>query len=130
LPFSAPIQSIPPHFLSAIHLNILTSSIPPHRFSDDSDDDECDDDDDPEVSNFNRSKRYLLSTSLDVDPRIPYKSELRGLPPGLASRTVPPKQSRAQDHQTILVTSMLMGSGDGRESKVRIHCTAQHISFK
>ena len=91
------------------------------RLSDDSDDDECDDDDDPEVSVFNRSKRYLLSTSLDVDPRIPYKSELRGLPPGLASRSAPPKQSRAQDHQTILVTSMLMGLGEGRESKVRTH---------
>jgi hypothetical protein len=110
---------------SAIHLNFFTSSNPTHRISDDSDDDECDDDDDPEVSNFNRSKRYLLSTSLDVDPRVPYKSELRGLPPGLASRTVPPKQSRAQDHQTILVTSMLMGSGDGRESKVRIHSAAR-----
>lgn len=107
-------------------LPILLSSNLIHRQSDDSDDDECDDDDDPEVSNFNRSKRYLLSTSLDVDPRIPYKSELRGLPPGLASRTVPPKQSRAQDHQTILVTSMLMGSGDGKESKVRIRSTAQH----
>ena len=125
---SNPIQSnlFQPTFChsSAIYLNILTSSIPTHRLSDDSDDDECDDDDDPEVSNFNRSKRYLLSTSLDVDPRIPYKSELRGLPPGLASRTVPPKQSRAQDHQTILVTSMLMGSGDGRESKVGIYSTA------
>jgi uncharacterized protein YaaR (DUF327 family) len=81
-----------------------------------------------------RSWRHLLSTSLDVDLRLPYRSELRGLPRSVGLRGLGPlgdgvrtsgplvgelKRISASDHQTLLVTSMLMGMGEGREGKVQ-----------
>ena len=103
------------------------------------------------------SLRYLLSTSLDVDTKYPYSSEIRGLTHTGNNNTFNDNNnnnnnnnansnnnnsnndnnnnnnddnnnnnirssrcqlSTAKDHQTILVTSMLMGLGEGKEGKV------------
>ena len=107
--FSPPLPSSPllPCLCSPFHV----------RFEGDSDDDEYTDGDLADKT-LQRSKRYLLSTSLDVDPRLPYRSELRGIPQGFSPRPGPVKGWSAEEHQTILVTSMLMGSGEGREGRV------------
>jgi hypothetical protein len=91
-------------------------------YGDDSDDDDYNEDNSQDID-LQRSWRYLLSTSLDVDIRLPYRSEVRGLPSSTTVRSnAPPgglKRATAQDHQTLLVTSMLMGMGEGREGKVQ-----------
>lgn len=90
------------------------------RYSEDSDDDDYTESGDTDSTQVRRHKRCLLSTSLDVDPRLPYRSELKGFPPGLDSHRIGiPKNTTAEDHQTILLTSMVMGMGEGREGKVR-----------
>ena len=106
--------------------NILCSSIQHCHFSlttrcsEDSDDDDYIEVGDTDSKHIRRHKRCLLSTSLDVDPRLPYRSELKGFPPGLDSHRIGiPKSNTAEDHQTILLTSMVMGMGEGREGKVR-----------
>ena len=124
-----------------------------HSFSDDSDDDDYtmqeeeyfdmnnfnNDNDSSNINNennnnknskskinyFKKSSRYLLSTSLDIDTKLPYKSEIKGLPPGMnnyntINRSGPYSTSTAEDFQTILVTSMLMGLGEGKEGKVNL----------
>ena len=89
------------------------------RCSEDSDDDDYSEVGDTDSKHTRRHKRCLLSTSLDVDPRLPYRSELKGFPPGLDSHRIGiPKSATAEDHQTILLTSMVMGMGEGREGKV------------
>ena len=72
---------------------------------------------DSNIFHLQRADRYLMSTSLDVDLRLPYRSELRGLSPALENAMARPllqslKHTSAQDHQTLLVTSMLMGHTD------------------
>eukprot|EP01041_Mallomonas_annulata_P002649 gene2649-5200_t len=68
---------------------------------------------------YDRNRRLLLSSSLDVDIGIPCASELRGM--RLSNRT---KHTRFSplDHQTLLVTSLLLmepNSGSTITSNVR-----------
>lgn len=85
-----------------------------------------------------KNRRYLLSTSLDVDFCLPFSSELRGL---LNAKGFKPSPSTIckfspKDHQTLLVTSLLMNNETGfgqQRSKPEIkgmkYYTIQDISL-
>ena len=87
---------------------------------------------DPNFFHLPRADRYLMSTSLDVDLRLPYRSELRGLSPALENAMSRPllqslKHTSAQDHQTLLVTSMLMGHTDNAQGRTEVfHNKSEH----
>eukprot|EP01035_Chromulina_nebulosa_P017670 gene17670-23259_t len=54
-----------------------------------------------------RKNRYILSTSLDIDYKLPYWGEIRGLNGYKGKKPLVTRLS-PKDHQTILVTSLLM----------------------
>lgn len=67
-----------------------------------------------------RFHRLALSSSLDVDIRLPYYREVRGQT-GLhlsTSRSIVLKNTSAHDHQSLLVSSLLMGDDNLQKSKV------------
>lgn len=63
--------------------------------------------------------RHLLSTSLDVDVGLPYRGELRGVPMQSVLKTLMLKTT-AQEHQTLLVTSLLMADSTNQRSKAEV----------
>lgn len=63
-----------------------------------------------------RSERQLLSTSLDIDIRLPFTKELRGIQlyNGLERlKRIAAKKTSVEDHQTLLITTILMSEGSG-----------------
>jgi TCP-1/cpn60 chaperonin family len=81
---------------------------------------------------LDRSNRYLLSMSLDVDVSLPYHGELRGLHNQGNTKPVLTKTS-PQDHQTLLVTSLLMGGESVQRSKAEVkgirYYTSQDVAL-
>ena len=59
-----------------------------------------------------RQERQLLSTSMDIDINLPYGRELVGTDLFLHAKSMRNKTS-VDSHQTLLVTSLLVGEGTG-----------------
>ena len=105
----------------------------------DSDDDQCDDDegdamksecDKSEVGEVRKSKgadepipsvlmkrseRQFLSTSLDIDFKLPFSKELRGVDQQRATslKKIAAKKLSVEDHQTLLITTVVMSECNG-----------------
>eukprot|EP01038_Epipyxis_sp_PR26KG_P010221 gene10221-13751_t len=71
------------------------------------------------VNLFDSEERFLLSASLDIDIRLPYAKELIGTELFHNHKGFLQKSS-ILDHQTLLITSLLMGEGSTQKTSAEV----------